>query len=115
MAPAEGMATPLELRVPHGRIAVELLRGRCRVRFAGEIDITFQREEFAHLTAAVRASGRPVDVDCSAVTFFSAEGMRMLVLLEEAAVDQRLGALTSSPALDRLRRALPADRLWAVA
>ena len=116
MAPDRAAATPtVDLRVPDGRIVLELVGGRCRVRFTGEIDIAFTRDEIARLTAAVRASGRPVDVDCSAVTFFSAEGIRMLVALEAAAVDRRLGELVTSRALDRLRGALPTDRLWAVA
>ena len=81
------------------------------MRFEGEIDIAFSRDEFAELAAAVRASGQPVDADCSAVRFFSAEGIRMLVLLKSEAVDNRLATLITGPALNRLGRAFPMESL----
>jgi hypothetical protein len=109
MAPERRSSALLELRVTHGRIALEAAGEGYVVRFTGEIDIAFSRDDFAHITAAVRASGLPVSVDCSGVTFFSAEGIRMLDLLKVAAVDHRLASVVTSAALDRLRPVYPID------
>ena len=114
-APERGPAASLELSVPHGRIALDRTGGRCVVRFVGEIDLAFSRDAFHEFAASVRASGRTVEVDCSGVTFFSAEGIRMLVLLKAAAVDDRLARLVTSAALDRLLRAYPMDTLLVAA
>lgn len=110
-APERQPATPPGLSVPYGRIELDATCGRCVVRFTGEIDIAFSRDRFRDLVAAVRVTGLTVDVDCSGVTFFSAEGIRMLLELKSAAVDDRLARLVTSAALDRLGRAYPWEAL----
>ncbi|GAA2727808.1 STAS domain-containing protein [Cellulomonas aerilata] len=69
---------------PRDAIALETRRGRLLVRFSGEID-TALRARFDQVLAVVRAAHEPVAVDCREVTFFGAEGVRMLVLLQRVA------------------------------
>jgi anti-anti-sigma regulatory factor len=69
---------------PDDGIALETRRGRLLVRFSGEID-TALRGRFDQVLTVVRAAHEPVDVDCREVTFFGAEGVRMLVVLQRVA------------------------------
>jgi anti-anti-sigma regulatory factor len=80
-APQPVPGPPAGAGQPGDEIALETRRGRLLVRFSGEID-TALRARFDQVLAVVRAAHEPVDVDCREVTFFGAEGIRMLVLLQ---------------------------------
>ncbi|WP_298459988.1 STAS domain-containing protein [uncultured Cellulomonas sp.] len=86
-----------------GDVTLEARRGHLLVRFSGEVD-TALRAQFARVLGAVRAVGEPVEVDCREVTFFCAEGVRMLMLLQSAAGGPGVVALRSSDAVDRTLR-----------
>jgi anti-anti-sigma factor len=89
-----------DLEVPAGDVTLELRRGRLVVRFEGEID-TALRVQFARVLGAVRAAHEPVEVDCRDVSFFCAEGLRMLMLLLTPAGGPGVSRLQSSPSVDR--------------
>lgn len=89
--------------VPDGDVTLEVRHGRLLVRFTGEVD-TALRPQFTRVLGAVRATHEPVEVDCRDVTFFCAEGVRMLMLLQAAAGGPGVAALQSSPTVDRALR-----------
>ena len=89
--------------LPAGDITLEVRRGRLLVRFTGEID-TALRTQFARVLGATRAAVEPVDVDLEGVTFFCAEGVRMLVLLQRASGGPGVGHVRTSAAVDRALR-----------
>ncbi len=95
--------------LPTGDITLEIRRGRLLVRFSGEID-TVLRQQFTRVLGATRAAREPVDVDLSEVTFFAAEGVRMLVLLQGAAGGPGVAEARTSPAVDRTLRLSGIDR-----
>ena len=82
--------------------------GRLLVRFVGEID-TALRGRFDHVLGALRAAREPVDVDCREVTFFGAEGVRMLVLLLRAAGGPGVVDFAASPPVERVLRLTGVD------
>jgi anti-anti-sigma factor len=84
-------------------IALETRRGRLVVRFSGEID-TALRARFDHVLTVVRAAHEPVDVDCREVTFFGAEGVRMLVLLQRVTGGPGVADFQPSPYVVRALR-----------
>jgi anti-anti-sigma regulatory factor len=92
-----------EVATPGGDIHLELRRGRLVVRFAGEID-TALRARFDQVLVVVRSAHEPVEVDCRDVTFFCAEGVRMLMLLQVPAGGPGVTELRSSPWVDRALR-----------
>jgi hypothetical protein len=98
-----------ELDTPGGDIHLELRRGRLVVRFAGEID-TALRARFDQVLITVRAAHEPVEVDCRDVTFFCAEGVRMLMLLQAPAGGPGVTELRSSPWVDRALRLSGVER-----
>ncbi len=98
-----------ELDTPGGDIHLELRRGRLVVRFAGEID-TALRARFDQVLITVRAAHEPVEVDCRDVTFFCAEGVRMLMLLQTPAGGPGVTELRSSPWVDRALRLSGVER-----
>ena len=98
-----------EVDNPGGDIHLELRRGRLVVRFAGEID-TALRARFDQVLITVRAAHEPVEVDCRDVTFFCAEGVRMLMLLQAPAGGPGVTELRSSPWVDRALRLSGVER-----
>ena len=98
-----------DLDVPAGDVTLELRRGRLVVRFEGEID-TALRVQFTRVLGAVRAAREPVEVDCRDVTFFCAEGLRMLMLLLTPAGGPGVSRLQSSPSVDRALHLSGLDR-----
>jgi anti-anti-sigma regulatory factor len=92
-----------DVDVPAGDVTLELRRGCLVVRFAGEVD-TALRAQFTRVLGAVRAAHEPVEVDCREVTFFCAEGLRMLMQLLPAAGGPGVSRFQSSPAVDRALR-----------
>ena len=79
------------------------------VRFSGEID-TALRVRFDQLLVVVRAAHEPVEVDCREVTFFCAEGVRMLMLLQGGAGGPGVTELRSSAWVDRALRLSGVER-----
>ena len=79
------------------------------MRFTGEVD-TALRERFEHVLEVVRLAHEPVEVDCREVTFFCAEGVRMLVLLQRAAGGPGVAAFQGSPSVERALRLSGIDR-----
>ena len=100
---------PAGLDTPAGDVHLELRRGRLVVRFAGEID-TALRARFDRVLLVVRAAHEPVEVDCRDVTFFCAEGVRMLMLLQSPAGGPGVTELRSSPWVDRALRLSGVER-----
>ncbi len=98
-----------EVETPGGDIHLELRRGRLVVRFAGEID-TALRARFDQVLVVVRSAHEPVEVDCRDVTFFCAEGVRMLMLLQAPAGGPGVTELRSSPWVDRALRLSGVER-----
>ena len=90
-------------------VVLELRRGRLLVRFSGEID-TALRARFDHVLEVVRAAREPVVVDCREVTFFCAEGVRMLMLLQRAAGGPGVAELLPSRSVERALRLAGVDR-----
>jgi hypothetical protein len=92
-----------------GDVHLELRRGRLVVRFAGEID-TALRARFDRVLLVVRTPREPVEVDCRDVTFFCAEGVRMLMLLQTPAGGPGVTELRSSAWVDRALRLSGVER-----
>ncbi len=90
-------------------VVLETRRARLLVRFTGEVD-TALRPRFDRVLAVVRAAREPVLVDCRDVTFFCAEGVRMLVLLQRAAGGPGVAEFQSSRSVDRALRLSGIDR-----
>ncbi|WNB86869.1 STAS domain-containing protein [Cellulomonas sp. ATA003] len=88
---------------PAGDVTLQARRGRLLVRFTGEVD-TALRAQFTRVLGAVRSSHEPVEVDCRDVTFFCAEGVRMLMLLQVAAGGPGVCSFRSSPTVDQALR-----------
>ena len=105
-----GPREPLTVSTTYGRVAFYRLRGRSIVILSGEIDVAFRRAPFGDLVAAVAAAGGPVYVDCSGVTFFGVEGLRMLDALVAAAPDHRLAHVVTNRVVDVVARVYPIDR-----
>jgi hypothetical protein len=103
------VADVLGLQTPGGDIRLEVRRGRLVVRFAGEID-TALRARFDQVLVVVRAAHEPVEVDCRDVTFFCAEGVRMLMLLQVPAGGPGVTELRSSDWVDRALRLSGVER-----
>lgn len=98
-----------ELGSPAGDIGLEVRRGRLVVRFSGEID-TALRARFDQVLVVVRSAHEPVEVDCRDVTFFCAEGVRMLMLLQRPAGGPGVTELRSSAWVDRALRLAGVER-----
>lgn len=94
---------------PDDDVLLETRRARLLVRFTGEVD-TALRPRFDRVLAVVRAAREPVLVDCRDVTFFCAEGVRMLVLLQRAAGGPGVAEFQSSRSVDRALRLSGIDR-----
>ena len=107
--PYRPVALAHDADLPVGDVTLELRRGRLVVRFAGEID-TALRVQFTRVLGAVRAAREPVEVDCREVTFFGAEGLRMLMLLQTPAGGPGVTRLQSSPPVDRALRLAGIER-----
>jgi anti-anti-sigma regulatory factor len=90
-------------------VLLETRQARLLVRFTGEVD-TALRPRFDRVLAVVRAAREPVLVDCREVTFFCAEGVRMLVLLQRAAGGPGVAEFQSSRSVDRALRLSGIDR-----
>jgi anti-anti-sigma regulatory factor len=90
-------------------IALETCRGHLLVRFTGEID-TALRSRFNHVLEVVRVAHEPVVVDCREVTFFCAEGVRMLLLLQRTAGGPGVLEFRGSWSVDRALRLSGIDR-----
>jgi hypothetical protein len=101
---------PVTASTGHGRAALYRLANRSVVIFTGEIDAAFRAVPFDDIVAAVGAARKPVYVDCSAVTFFCAEGLRMLDRLADVAVDDCLAAVVTSRAVETVARVYPIGR-----
>jgi anti-anti-sigma regulatory factor len=100
---------PITASTGYGRVALYRLAHRSVVIFTGEIDAAFRSEPFDEIVEAIRGAGQPVYVDCSAVTFFGAEGLRLLDRLVDAAVQHRLAAVVTSPAVQAVARVYPME------
>ena len=98
-----------------GRVSFYRLPGRSVVIFTGEIDVGFRDEPFEDVVEAVGAAGQPVYVDCAAVTFFGAEGLRMLDRLVGVAADLRLAAVVTSRAVQAVARFYSLERYTSAA
>jgi len=94
---------------PTGDVTLSVRRGRLVVRFAGEID-TALRTQFTRVLGAVRVAEDPVDVDCRDVTFFCAEGVRMLMLLLPEAGGPGVTVFESCSWVDRALELCGVDR-----
>lgn len=90
-------------------IVLETRRGHLLVRFTGEVD-TALRARFDHVLDVLRVAHEPVEVDCREVTFFCAEGVRMLVLLQRAAGGPGVLAFQGSRSVERALRLSGIDR-----
>jgi anti-anti-sigma regulatory factor len=113
-APPSGRPDPLAaLPVAAGGVpddvVLETRRGRLLVRFTGEVD-TALRARFDRVLAVVRAAREPVLVDCREVTFFCAEGVRMLVLLQRAAGGPGVAEFQGSRSVERALHLSGIDR-----
>lgn len=86
---------------PYVQAATVRVDGRITVRLVGEVDAEL-REYFDSVVALVAATGEPVEVDLSAVTFCCAELPRFLTLLREVVPGGvvRIGAM--SPVVESL-------------
>ena len=94
---------------PAGDVTLSVRRGRLVVRFSGEID-TALREQFVRVLGAARPGAGAVDVDCRDVTFFCAEGVRMLMLLLPSAGGPGVVGFESCSWVDRALRLCGVDR-----
>jgi anti-anti-sigma factor len=94
---------------PDDDVVLETRRGVLLVRFSGEID-TAVRPHYDRVLAVVRAAREPVLVDCREVSFFGAEGVRMLVMLQRAAGGPGVAGFQGSPSVDRALRLCGIDR-----
>jgi anti-anti-sigma regulatory factor len=103
VAPDDVASQPGTSSLMRDDVLLETRRGRLLVRFTGEID-TALRARFDRVLAVVRAAREPVLVDCREVTFFCAEGVRMLVLLQRAAGGPGVAEFQSSRSVDRALR-----------
>ena len=101
---------PITVTTGCGRVSAYRLPGRSVVIFTGEIDVAFRDEPFDRIVRAVAAAGDAVYVDCSGVTFFGAEGLRMMDDLVQATREHRLAGIVTSRAVEAVGRVYPIGR-----
>jgi anti-anti-sigma factor len=105
----EAAAVPATPGAVRDDVLLETRRGRLLVRFTGEVD-TALRARFDRVLAVVRAAREPVLVDCREVTFFCAEGVRMLLQLQRAAGGPGVAAFQTSRSVERALHLSGIDR-----
>ncbi|MBO3085483.1 STAS domain-containing protein [Cellulomonas fengjieae] len=88
------------IRTPFAQIRVTTSADSVLIAFSGELDHSLT-EEFTPIPAALKASGLPVRVDLSEVTFFGAWAVRALLALRAAAPGGVFTVLADSDAVRR--------------
>ena len=88
---------------PPGVVTHDARGGVLRVRVAGEVDL-WLRPRMQQVVSAVRHHPGPVEVDLEGVTFFGAEGVRMLLALHRARIPGAVTLVATSAAVERTLR-----------
>ena len=88
---------------PPGAIVFSTRGAALRVRISGEVDL-WLRDRLHEALSAVRNHPGPVELDLGAVTFFGAEGVRMLLALEHARPSGSVTIVATSQAVERTLR-----------